>query len=89
MRVKIENTLYNSADEPIMLILDSREKLLIGHMGEQTEICVVPESYTEDQTIWFMKEKTISPGAFQVPTFILNWVIPGILVFILLTILLH
>lgn len=89
MLVKIDNVLFDTAIQPIMLILDSEEKELINDMGDQSKLCIVPLHYTEDEIREFINEKIKKPDGVDVPTIIINYVIPGILLLILLTIIFH
>jgi len=56
MRVKIGNTIYDSNDEPIMLILETEDKDNIFNMSpECTKYCSYPEGMEESAVIDFMK----------------------------------
>lgn len=51
MKVKIGNKIYNSNDEPIMLILEDEDKQNIANMiKSDTKYCVYPEEekYTKN-----------------------------------------
>lgn len=57
MKVKIDDKIYDSENEPIMLILSKEEKNNIGQMEEQTKYCSFPDddTWTEEQIKEFMK----------------------------------
>lgn len=42
MKVKINNQIFDSDIQPIMLILNNEEKELISNMGSQTRFCSFP-----------------------------------------------
>ena len=54
MIVKIGNKLYDSAREPIMIVLDSIDKDLISNMGEQKIYCRFPEGTKQDDVEKFI-----------------------------------
>jgi hypothetical protein len=56
MKVKIGNTYHDSEKEPIMLELNSKEKQLIGDMGDQTHFCAFPDNSLAKDILEFMKE---------------------------------
>jgi len=55
MKVKIGNKIFDSNIEPIMLILNSEEKVLISNMGDQDKFCSFPDNISEEDIIEFMK----------------------------------
>jgi len=56
MRVKIGNKIYNSNDEPIMIILEDYNKDHIYNMApEATKYCEFPDTITEEEVKEFMK----------------------------------
>ena len=56
MLVKIGDTIYNSTQVPILLILDQEEKELIGNMSEDNhKFCSFPDDVKADDIIDFMK----------------------------------
>jgi len=62
MKVKIGDVIYDSDAEAVMLILKSEEKSLISNMGDQTMICLFPESCTMDEVRAFMIYPPIERG---------------------------
>ena len=56
MKVKIRHKIFDSNEEPIMLILTPEEKELITNMGDQTRFCVYPENCDSKDILNFMKE---------------------------------
>lgn len=57
MQVKIGNKIINSENEPIMLILSPKEKVLIAGMGKQERFCCFPQTYHSQEIVDFMKDK--------------------------------
>lgn len=59
MKVKIGNKIYDSNDEPIMIILDKQDMEYISNMPKHySKYCVYPEiGYTEEDIKEFMKLK--------------------------------
>ncbi len=58
MKVKIGNKIYDSDEEPIMVILDDYNKHDISHMAEDDKkYCVFPTDLSEDQAREFMKDE--------------------------------
>ena len=58
MKVKIGDKIYNSEEEPIMIILDSDDKKLISEMHPKDfKSCSFPENFTSNQAFEFMKTK--------------------------------
>lgn len=55
MKVKIGTKIYDSNDEPIMLILDEEDKNNISNIGEQKKYCSYPERMSVDDVVRFMK----------------------------------
>ena len=54
MLVKIGDTIYNSTQVPILLILDQEEKELIGNMSEDNnKYCSFPDDVNADDIIDF------------------------------------
>ena len=60
MKVKIGDTIYDSNDKPIMLILSEEDKFNISNMGEQTKYCSFPENINTNDIIKFMKEDELN-----------------------------
>jgi len=57
MKVKVGNKLYNSEKEPIMLILNSEEKRLIGNMRQvDNKFCSYPYEFGQNLVKKFMKD---------------------------------
>lgn len=57
MKVKIGNTLYDSTEQPIMLILSQAEKENIAMMEpEATRYCSAPIEMAEDEIRAFMNQ---------------------------------
>ena len=58
MKVKIKNKIYNSKDEPIMIILTKAEQKQIAGMGENdTKYCSYPAYWTDDEITKWMHER--------------------------------
>jgi hypothetical protein len=55
MLVKINDSMYDSNKQPIMLILEDYEKEHITNMGEQKKYCSFPEDYDIEIIKEFMK----------------------------------
>ncbi len=56
MKVKIGNTIYDSKDQPIMVILSKQDKENINNMNEQAhKYCSYPDEIPKEQIIEFMK----------------------------------
>jgi len=57
MKIKIQNTIYDSNDEPIMIILSNEDKENIQNMHpEATKYCSYPEyGYSTEQIAAFMQ----------------------------------
>jgi len=56
MKVKIGDRIYDSKDEPIMIILEDYNKKHISNMAEESrKYCEFPDDVTEDQVREFMK----------------------------------
>jgi len=57
MKVKIDDRIYDSENEPIMLILNDADKNNISNMGSQMKYCSFPDddTWTEEQIREFMK----------------------------------
>lgn len=54
MKVKIGDTIYNSEEQPIMLILNQEERDLIGCGGRK--FCSYPDTYDPTDIEEFMKD---------------------------------
>ena len=54
MKVKIGDKVFDSNDQPIMIILSSKDKELISDMEGQTKFCSYPENYKTADIIEFM-----------------------------------
>ena len=65
MKVKIGKKIYDSNEEPIMLILDGTDKQNISQMtGEATKYCSFPDNHPLEEITQFMKveeEESTSP----------------------------
>lgn len=60
MKVKIGNTIYDSNEEPIMLILSESDKENITWMStDATKYCSFPNDYNLDDIKEFMKTEEI------------------------------
>lgn len=56
MRVKIGNNVYDSSQEPVMLILDEQDKINIRNMSDEaTKFCSFPDSMSAEEVKEFMK----------------------------------
>ena len=60
MKVKINNQIFDSNMEPIMLILNDEEKELISNMGSQTRFCSFPADMDVNSVQNFMIEKEMN-----------------------------
>jgi hypothetical protein len=58
MKVKVGKAIFDSDEEPVMLILSKEEKQQIAHMGEQTKYCSFPEGLKTEEIVEFMKHGT-------------------------------
>jgi len=57
MKVKIGSTVYDSDEQPIMLILPGAEKQLIANMAPDAhKFCVYPKGSAEEDIKHFMEE---------------------------------
>ena len=55
MKVKIKDTIYNSEDEPVMLILTDKDRANIAKMlPECTMFCAYPDGLAEEVVDKFM-----------------------------------
>lgn len=54
MQVKIGDKIFYSTEQPIMIILNSKEKELISNMGDQTKFCSFPRNFSEEEIKDFM-----------------------------------
>jgi len=74
MRVKIGNKIYDSNDQPIMLILSPEEKALIRDMHPQaTKFCSAPDGLPAEVISMFMRElscKQILKSELQVASLV-------------------
>lgn len=59
MKVKINNQIFDSNMEPIMLILNAEEKELISNMGSQTHFCSFPADMDVNSVQNFMNETNL------------------------------
>lgn len=61
MKIKIGNKIYNSEEEPVLIILSDDEKELISDMDKDNyKFCSFPEEYPTENIVEFMKlEKKI------------------------------
>jgi len=67
MKVKIGVKTYDSLHEPIMLILNDKEKWDIGHMQDtDNKYCSFPEHISTDEIEEFMKDFVMKPRPPQV-----------------------
>lgn len=55
MLVKINDKIYDSNEEPILLVLEDFEKDHIANMGDQKKYCSFPEDYDIEKIKEFMK----------------------------------
>lgn len=56
MRVKIGSKIYDSHDEPIMIILEEYNKEDISNMADEArKYCEFPDEYNEDEIKEFMR----------------------------------
>jgi len=56
MQVKIGDAVYNSEEQPIMVVLSDEEKELIANMsGENHRFCSYPEKYSPEEIRLFMR----------------------------------
>lgn len=56
MKVKIGDKIYDSSQEPIMIILEEYNKTHISNMDPRcTKYCEAPNTYTPEQLEEFMK----------------------------------
>lgn len=56
MKVKVGNKIYDSKNEPIMIILEDYNKKHIRNMDKKAKkYCQFPDHITEDQAREFMK----------------------------------
>lgn len=56
MKVKIKDKIYDSKEEPIMVILNSYNKTHISNMAPlATKYCEFPDNITEEEVEKFMK----------------------------------
>ena len=57
MKVKIGEKIYDSNDEPIMIILGDDDKYNIEHMDPDcSNYCSYPDTMSEEKTLEFMKK---------------------------------
>jgi len=56
MKVKIGETVYNSEETPIMIIVNDEEKELIVNMGESDRFCSFPHDIDSKTMVEFMKK---------------------------------
>jgi len=62
LRVKIDETIYDSAQQPILLILTDQDKLNITNMSpEATKYCVYPKDLSPDSIKEWMKDEGYLP----------------------------
>ncbi len=60
MKIKIGDKIFDPNDEPIMLILDKKDKENISNMlPEATKYCAFPDGYDIDAVKKFMKTDTV------------------------------
>lgn len=58
MKIKIWDTIYDSNDQPIMIILDKNEKKLIANMAENaTKFASFPEDSNKTEIEEWMKDE--------------------------------
>lgn len=56
MKVKIKDQVFDSAVEPIMIVLEGNEKQLIASMTEEDKrFCVFPDDLGEEEALRFMQ----------------------------------
>ncbi len=67
MKVKIGNKIYDSSDEPLMIVLNAEEKLLISNMApEANTFCTGPSTSGVYELTEFMR--TSPPKPIPPPT---------------------
>lgn len=55
MKVKIKDQVFDSDQEPIMIVLEGDEKQLISSMSEEDKrFCVYPDTMSEEDIVKFM-----------------------------------
>jgi len=89
MKVIVDGRTFDSDREPIIVTLNSEERELVRDASDQTKICLVPTDYTYEDVGTFMKKSQKTCNWVDVPPILLNFVLPGLLFLILLTIILH
>jgi len=69
MKVKIGDVIYDSDEEPIMLILDEYNKQDIADMIDEDYkvYCVYPDDMEEEEIEYFMSENIIVDEGFMEP----------------------
>lgn len=56
MKIKVGDKVFNSDDQPIMVILEDYEKELIQQMSpKNARLCVFPEGHSTEEIQAFMK----------------------------------
>ena len=60
MKVKIRDKIYDSHDEPIMLILEETDKKNVCNMGDQGMYCVFPNGMKPNDARVFMELRPLS-----------------------------
>jgi len=57
MKVKVQNMVFDSDDQPVMVVLSKKEKELISQMtGENHKFCVYPDGYKKEAIEKFMED---------------------------------
>lgn len=56
MKVKIGDKIYDSNEQPIMIILEDFDKENLLNMGEQVKYCSFPENYDIEEIKKFMQK---------------------------------
>jgi hypothetical protein len=61
MKVKIGNIIYDSSEQPIMLILENYNKEHISNMPEEShKYCEFPDDMSESEAREFMRTKEVN-----------------------------
>lgn len=55
MKIKIKDQIFDSSQEPIMIVLEDDEKQLIASMTEEDKrFCIYPDTMSEEEVVKFM-----------------------------------
>lgn len=56
MKIKIKNQVFDSRNEPILVVLEGDEKELIASMAsDDKRFCVFPDDWSEEDILKFME----------------------------------